>query len=101
MKKIITFLLFIGLFIILSVNIMQMPSKFDTNAPAYNETTQHYIDHSLEDTGAVNIIAAILTDYRAFDTLGETIVLFTSIVAVVSILRVTDEKKKKEGDLDE
>ena len=96
MKKTIIFLLFTGLFMILSVNIMQMPSKFDTNAPAYNETTEYYINNAVDETGAVNIVAAILADYRAFDTLGETIVLFTSIVAVASILRVTDGPKKKE-----
>jgi multisubunit Na+/H+ antiporter MnhB subunit len=44
-----------------------------------------------------------LADYRAFDTLGETIVLFTSVVAVGSVLRSTKHdrelaKEKKEDE---
>jgi multisubunit Na+/H+ antiporter MnhB subunit len=31
-------------------------------------------------------VAAVVVDFRAFDTLGETIVLFTSIVAVLVVL---------------
>ncbi|MFP4286144.1 MAG: hydrogen gas-evolving membrane-bound hydrogenase subunit E [Candidatus Izemoplasmataceae bacterium] len=95
MKKSLIKMLFILLFIVLSYNIIQMPSKFDTSAPAFNDMTNYYIDHSLEDTGVINIVSAVLADYRAFDTLGETMVLFTSIVAVASILKVTP---KKEGE---
>ena len=94
MKKILTLSVFIVLFVVLSINIIQMPSAFTTEAPAYNDTTEYYIEQSVEETGAVNIIAAILTDYRAFDTLGETIVLFTSIVAVASVLRAVGPKKE-------
>jgi multicomponent Na+:H+ antiporter subunit B len=82
------------LFLILAINILQMPSSFTTDAITYNEAVWHYIDNSVSETGAINIVAAIITDYRAFDTLGETIVLFTSIVAVASILKVAGPKKE-------
>lgn len=100
MKKILTALMFFALFIILAINILNMPGDIGLMAPSYNETSWYYIDESINDTGAVNIIAAVLTDYRSFDTLGETIVLFTSIVAVHSILipakKKEDETKEKE-----
>lgn len=86
MKKIFTTFLFTALFIVLSINILNMPGEIGITAPSYNETSWYYINNSLEDTGTINIIAAVLTDYRSFDTLGETIVLFASIVAVHSIL---------------
>jgi multicomponent Na+:H+ antiporter subunit B len=95
MKKSFVKMLFILLFLVLSYNIIQMPSKFDTSAPSYNAMTEYYIDNSVDDTGVINIVSAVLADYRAFDTLGETMVLFTSIVAVASILKVAP---KKEGD---
>lgn len=98
MKKTLTALLFFALFIVLAINILNMPGDTGLTAPSYNETSWYYIDESINDTGAVNIIAAILTDYRSFDTLGETIVLFTSIVAVHSILIPA---KKKEDDTEE
>ena len=98
MRRVLTTGVFLILFWILAINVMSMPGHDSVEAPAYNETTEHYLRRSLEETGATNIVAAILTDYRAFDTLGETIVLFTSIVAVVSVLR--PDKKPDEEDTD-
>lgn len=101
MKKRLKTVLFLTLFAVLAYNILEMPRGGDINSPAYNEATEHFIEKSESETGAINIIGAILTDYRAFDTLGETIVLFTSIVAVVSVLRPdakpeSEVKKRKE-----
>lgn len=48
---------------------------------------QTYIAKGLQDTGAANIIAAVILDYRGYDTLGEATVLFTSIVGATVILR--------------
>lgn len=54
------------------------------NQPAASQT---YIEQALEKTGAANIVAAVILDFRAYDTLGETTVLFTSILGAVVILR--------------
>jgi len=48
---------------------------------------QTYIEQALEKTGAANIVAAVILDFRAYDTLGEATVLFTSILGAVVILR--------------
>lgn len=90
-KKIIVIVLF-ALFVILSVSILRMPDIGDRANPAYNDIIEHYLENSQRETGAQNIIAAIITDYRAFDTLGETTVLFTAIAAVFSVLRNKDDK---------
>lgn len=89
MRKILSNSLFIILFIILVYGIFQMPTGANINAPAYNDIANHYLSSGASETNASNIIAAILADYRGFDTLGETIVLFTSVVAVGSVLRST------------
>ncbi len=39
-----------------------------------------------DETGAINLVTAIYLGYRAFDTLGETIVLITSVSAVVFLM---------------
>ena len=49
--------------------------------------SKEYITESLEKTGAANIVSAIILDFRAYDTLGEATVLFTSIIGAVVILR--------------
>jgi len=60
-----------------------------------------YIERGLADTGATNIVTAVLLDYRAYDTLGEATVLFTSIVGAVAILRRKARKKPSEPEADE
>jgi len=54
--------------------------------------SQTYVKEGLAKTGAANIVAAIILDYRGYDTLGEATVLFTSILGATVILR---QKAKK------
>ena len=49
--------------------------------------SQCYIEDGLRRTGAANIVSAVVLDFRAYDTLGEATVLFTSILGAVVILR--------------
>ena len=49
----------------------------------------------MQDTGAVNIVAGMILDYRAFDTFGESNVLFIATCTVLILLR-NDKKKGKE-----
>lgn len=98
MSKIFTFLILGGLLIVLLGSIGEMPSLGETGNPSYNEVAEYYIENSAEETNSLNIIAAIITDYRAFDTLGETTVLFTAIAAVVSIIGVTHHHKDEEDE---
>ncbi len=53
----------------------------------------YYIDNSLEMTGAANVVTAILLDFRAYDTLGEVTVLFTSLFGAAAVLRKIGRKK--------
>ncbi|MCM8768605.1 MAG: DUF4040 domain-containing protein [Candidatus Omnitrophica bacterium] len=55
---------------------------------------RHYLSGGLRETGAANIVASVILDYRAYDTLGEATVLFTSILGALAILRVYSRKKK-------
>jgi multicomponent Na+:H+ antiporter subunit B len=48
----------------------------------------------MEATGAVKIVSGMILDYRAFDTLGESHVLFTALLCVMILLRL-DEKNKR------
>ena len=65
------------------------------DAPTNNEVAQKYIEDGLEDTGATNIVAGMILDYRAFDTLGESSVLFTAVMAVIILLKKDEDKKKE------
>jgi len=54
--------------------------------------SQTYIKKGLDDTGAANIVASVILDYRAYDTLGEATVLFTSIIGAAVMLRKKTRK---------
>jgi multisubunit Na+/H+ antiporter MnhB subunit len=43
--------------------------------------------------GGANIVANVILDFRALDTLGEATVLFTSVIAVVTLIRKSGRKK--------
>ena len=49
-----------------------------------------YVLTAIEDTGSINVVTAILMDYRGFDTLGEATVIFTSVAVTASILGKPD-----------
>jgi multisubunit Na+/H+ antiporter MnhB subunit len=51
------------------------------------ETSRYYLEHGAADTGAANIVAGIILDYRAYDTLGEVTVLLTAILGTLTVLR--------------
>ncbi len=61
---------------------------------------QHYLDFGASETGAANLVASIILDYRAYDTLGEVTVLFTAILGAFAVLRAT-AKHKTAGGTDE
>jgi multisubunit Na+/H+ antiporter MnhB subunit len=78
----------LGLIVFLfSYAVAEMPVFGSPDNPAFNEVPRRYLEHGLEETGAVNITSSIITDYRAFDTLGEATVLFVAIAAAVATLR--------------
>ena len=60
-----------------------------------SELTEFYVEHTLKETGAVNIVTGIILDYRGFDTLGESHVLFIAVCTVLLMLSVRGEKNEK------
>ena len=69
--------------------------QYGQENPRAVEVSDRYIEHGLEETGAVNIVAGMILDYRAFDTLGESSVLFTAVMAVIILLKKDGDKKKE------
>lgn len=66
----------------------QLPPVGDPRSPASTHVSPHYIAHSHHETGAPNFVTAVLADYRGYDTLGETTVIFTAGLACLLILGV-------------
>ena len=85
--RIISVVLTISIIAVLLVTLSHMPQFGHPDNPANNEVFIYYVENTMKDTGAVNMVAAILLEYRAFDTLGEAFVLFTAAIGVIMVLR--------------
>jgi multicomponent Na+:H+ antiporter subunit B len=46
-----------------------------------------YLGRSVPDTGIPNVVTSTLASYRGFDTLGETVVIFTAGIGVLVLLK--------------
>ncbi|KYH28687.1 MULTISPECIES: hydrogen gas-evolving membrane-bound hydrogenase subunit E [Clostridium] len=87
MKKIFAFIITVTLSFILLLGVMDLPTFGEAKNPANNEVYEYYVENSVKDTGATNIVSGIILDYRAFDTFVESSVLFTSAVIVIILLK--------------
>lgn len=72
----------------LLVAVSWLPTFGEADRPVNNEVSARYIENGLQETGAVNIVTGMILDYRAFDTLGESHVLFIATCTVLILLRL-------------
>ncbi len=101
--RIISVIACISLLTILLVTVSCLPKVGDPANPENNEVSQRYIEQGLQETGAVNIVAGMILDYRAFDTFGESCVLFIASCCVFIMLRIGDNKldqKRREREIE-
>lgn len=69
------------------------PAWADPAAPAGGHVATYYVNNTLSDTGAPNVVTSVLADYRGFDTLFETTVIFAAGMVVIAVLRRPGRRK--------
>ncbi len=85
-------LVFGGLMISVSFH---LPFHGDVHAPSHREISRtgsrgaaaYYIRNAERDAKTINMVTVTLADYRGFDTLGETVVVFTAGIVCYLVLR--------------
>jgi multicomponent Na+:H+ antiporter subunit B len=63
-----------------------MPRFADPDAPIHRHVAPRYIEDSPRETGVPNMVTSVLASYRGYDTLGETVVIFTAGIGVLLLL---------------
>lgn len=63
-----------------------LPPRGDPEAPANVHVSPYYIERSLDETKTPNVVTSVLADYRGYDTLGETVVVFAAGLAATLVL---------------
>lgn len=84
---------------LLLYTVSYLPPTGAADRPVNNEVPARYIEKGLQETGAVNIVTGMILDYRAFDTFGESNVLFVATITVLILLHING--KKGQGGLEE
>ena len=78
--------------VVLIYGTLDMPKWGDPHSPASSHVSPYYLRHSLEQTATPNVVTAVLADYRGYDTLGETTVIFTAGMGCILLLRRSRKK---------
>ncbi len=58
----------------------------------------HYINEGKEETGAANIVTAVVVSYRSLDTLGEVTILFLATIGLGAVLATIKRKSERESE---
>lgn len=90
--KLMAIVICVSIILVLLNAVAQLPEFGSSENPLNNEVSERYIEKGMEETGAVNIVAGMILDYRAFDTLGESHVLFVAACSVLIILKLNLDK---------
>ena len=91
--RVFSILFCIFLVVMLLAAVSDLPAFGRGENPVNNEVAQRYIEEGLEETGAVNIVTGMILDYRAFDTFGESCVLFIASCCVLVLLRLDSDSQ--------
>ena len=87
--------------IILIYGTFDLPAFGLADAPVHVNVAPHYLSQSIPETTIPNVVTSVLGAYRAFDTLGETAVVFTAAIGVLMLLMRTgrsEESSDERGD---
>lgn len=84
----------LAIIVFLLSTVADLPRFGKEDNPINNEVSQRYIEKGVEETGATNIVSGMILNYRAFDTLGESHVLFVAACSVILLLRLSRSDSK-------
>ena len=73
-----------------------LPAFSDPQAPIHQHVAPRYLEEGPKLTGVPNVVTVVLASYRAFDTLGETAVVFTAGIGVIALLGRRAPRRKLE-----
>lgn len=97
-----SFILVSLIFFMLILAVTEMPVYGNPGNPTFNMVYQRYVFMGVEESGGTNLVSNVLLDYRGYDTLMESTVLFITVVAIMlvwgtsSVNQKEKEEKEKE-----
>jgi multicomponent Na+:H+ antiporter subunit B len=71
---------------------LDLPRWGDPASTTSTHVSNEYLLRSIKDTDTPNVVTSVLADYRGFDTLIETTVIFTAGIACLMIMGLKQRK---------
>jgi multicomponent Na+:H+ antiporter subunit B len=99
---------FVGLLLLYGVSDPDdFPAWGDPNSPASTSPiSEYFIQNTMKDSEVPNMVTSVLADYRGWDTMFETVVVFVAGIAIFAVIRSFDvdvgavkKPKVREADL--
>jgi multicomponent Na+:H+ antiporter subunit B len=75
-----------------------LPPFGTADAVIHQHVVPRYLVDSIKEIGVPNVVTAVLADYRGYDTLGETTVIFTAGIGVMLLLRGLRRRDSSDGE---
>ena len=97
MKKLAGIVVFtVGLILLYGVSSLDdFPSWGTPDSPANKSPlSQYFIKNTIVDTEVPNMVTAVLADYRGYDTMFETVVIFVAGLGIFAVVRVLNSVSK-------
>ncbi|RAP23553.1 sodium:proton antiporter [Candidatus Marinamargulisbacteria bacterium SCGC AG-343-K17] len=77
---------------LLFLGISDLPEWGDANSPVNTNVAGYYVESAYKDTKVPNLVTAVLADYRGFDTMFETCVVFIAVLGIFMLLKKEDDE---------
>ncbi len=99
-KRVLFYIMSITLVALISFMLMlavtEMPPYGNLDNPTNNMVYERYVTKGVEESGGTNLVANILLDYRGYDTLMESTVLFATVIAIMLVWGTRSVSKEEE-----
>lgn len=79
----------------LMLAVTEMPPYGNPDNPTFNIVFERYVYKGVEESGGMNLVSNVLLDYRGYDTLMESTVLFITVVAIMLVWGTSTVKESE------
>ena len=75
-----------------------LPPFGTADAVIHKHVAPRYLADTIKETNVPNVVTSVLADYRGYDTLGETTVIFTAGIGVMLLLRRARRRGRRDDE---
>ncbi len=86
MKKVLALVFVCGLAATLLYTVALLPPMGDPDNPSNSHVVPRYLERGEDEAGTSNIVAAVILNYRAYDTMGEVAIFSAALAGIFAVL---------------